>query len=658
MYVTSDKSDGVYHRKHYDISEIDTKANFLYRMEKQLEEDQNGPKKRKAKCIPSSESVMEMMFGKHTLTATAVEMVKTSELMRYLIDIKWEKYRGLFRFWWFFYLSVLTVVTFYMIYRIDFLFTEDNKKNFSQFALTGDIEHDFVLVTFFMLFPLDGIGVILVLMLLFAHFVGRNNSLMYTSHNIDYVVFFSGFVFGILVDCIIILSDNLEIGYNGEALIIAVVFGWLFATIFLRPLRHLGRTVDLVRSVVISDIVSFTSLFTILLVGFAAGFHSLFKYKSDDTMNTSELVDDHGSFQKTLFILFNVMLGLTEMHGDDNSIYDTSVPWLAIVMYVVFMIAAYALLVNALIAIMTHSCGSIFEDAYDYQRVHKLSVMIFMDELFGLNHIFRCCLQISDWKENNKYFVEVKIKEEDRQETQIRARNYFKLYWQHGSRPDSEEELARRKEELNAMKTDIIKSMEDTVAKCIDEQWKSSGQDVSVMRATTSNLNVQNLDFNVEKQQSTTESNQQYVSNSFLLEQFQNSASTELKNNVLLQEINNSMSVQLTELRTTIEVQQKKLNIVDELRMKIENQQIKLNAIDDIKTTIADQQTILKAICENIKRLETQNLVTETMILHTVETVCSKCGTKISAEKINENITLDEIEPTIKQYKSTVPIKQ
>ena len=208
------------------------------------------------------------------------------------------------------------------------------------------------------------------------------------------------------------------------------------------------------------------------------------------------------------------------------------------------------------------------------------------------------------------------------------------------------------------MKTDIIKSMEDTVAKCFDEQWKSSGQDISVMRATTSNLNVQNLDFNVEKQQSTTESNQQYVSNNFLLEQFQNNASTELQNNVLLQEINNSMSVQLTELRTTIQVQQKKLNIIDELRMKIENQQIKLNAIDDIKTTIADQQTMLKAIGENIKRLETQNPVNETMILHTVETICIKCGTKISAEKIDENITLDDIEPTIKQYKSTVPIKQ
>ena len=443
VYLKGGKTHGANHRKIYDISEIDSKSNLLYRTQ--------DAKTCMAKWKPSSESIMEMMFGKYTLTATAVEMVKTSEIMRYLIRVKWEKYQKLFFIWFLAYMTILVWVTAYMSYRIDVLLDRRTQHNFS-LSLSGDLENDFTVVTAWILLPVDCFGLALLVVLFFTRTIGRNNPAMYTMHNLDYVLSFFVFVVGIMIDSIIILSDGVK-PYSGECMTVAVVSGWWFATIFLRPFKQFGRLVDLVRRVIIQDILSFASLFIILLIGFASGLHSLFKYKSNDSNNSFDLVDEHSSLWRSSFTLFNVMLGLSELHGDDNSIYGTSASWLAITMYIVFIIVAYALLLNALIAIMTLSCGSIFEDAYDYQRVHKLSVMIFMEELFGLNHIFRYQLLIYDPRTNSDYavgnvnrgsnrfrsYAEVKIKGHDSEE------------WQQNSQSDRRGKSDKREVEENVL---------------------------------------------------------------------------------------------------------------------------------------------------------------------------------------------------------------
>ena len=457
--------DGVYHRKEYDISEIDSKANVVYRTK--------GAKTFMTRLKPPSESIMEMMYGKRTLTATAVEMVKTCEILRYLIGLKWQRYRKLFILWFLLYMAILIWVTGYMALRIDFLFKGNTTRNSSLdfFSLSGHNQRDFTVVTAWMLLPIDVFGFALLLMLLFSRTVGRNNPIVYTQHNLDYVLSFLIFVVGIMVDSAIILTGRVN-SYNGEALVIAAAFGWWFATIFLRPFKQFGRIVDLVRRFFTDDILSFASLFIILLVGFAAGLHSLFKYKVVDSEKSSDLVDDHRTFWRSSFTLFNVMLGLTEIHSDENSIYDTSASWLVISMYIVFIVIAYALLLNALIAIMTYSVGSIFEDAYDYQRVHKLSVLIFMEELFGLYHIFRYQLLLceprevyvkEDKRDKKEYrtFAEMKMKEHDSEESQVKANQESQLERRRNrTGVHSEEEIrALFKDELTKIKSDITNTL-------------------------------------------------------------------------------------------------------------------------------------------------------------------------------------------------------
>ena len=60
----------------------------------------------------------------------------------------------------------------------------------------------------------------------------------------------------------------------------------------------------------------------------------------------------------TSMTMFKLMLGLTEV----EVLYDAAHPWLAITLFVLFVLLTYILMLNALIAMMSNTCSLVSEN--------------------------------------------------------------------------------------------------------------------------------------------------------------------------------------------------------------------------------------------------------------------------------------------------------
>ena len=60
----------------------------------------------------------------------------------------------------------------------------------------------------------------------------------------------------------------------------------------------------------------------------------------------------------TCMTMFKLMLGLTDV----EVLYDAAQPWLAIALFVLFVLLTYILMLNALIAMMSNTCSLVSEN--------------------------------------------------------------------------------------------------------------------------------------------------------------------------------------------------------------------------------------------------------------------------------------------------------
>ena len=361
VYLKDGGSDGVYEKKIYDITDLDSFTN------REANKVENA-------AAPKCESVIEMIFADDTDNETALELVK-HEIISYIINLKWKSYLPIFLVWMACHFAAMIVLTAYSIVRVDFFFVNSSRAVTG--VLTGEADHDFVIVAYWLMLVLSFVFFIPIALFIFSRTVAKPRSLKHFSHNVDYFILYVIFVACIIIDAIFIAGDTDT--YNGEALIFSVLCGWLFSTMFLRAIARCGHLTVLVRRVIIRDIFAFVFVFAFLIIAFSACLHDLLKYKTDEDGN-KVLNEDFSTFGRTLFQMFHAMLGLTEISG----VFDARSSWLAIMLLITFLLITYALLVNALIGIITSTCEEIFANKRGYMNVHKLSVLIFMEEFFAL----------------------------------------------------------------------------------------------------------------------------------------------------------------------------------------------------------------------------------------------------------------------------------
>ena len=417
----------------YDIRNLDTITNHISRISPVYPDGtkQRHPSKWhffRDSWRPRAVSGLEMLFSNAITYEQQIDMMQY-KVVRYVIEQKWKMYRAFICMVGVIFLFMMAMITNFSGVRnhngkiirnmevfIDYIYCETVTGEGGNVAWNGSVPYaepdqnttfisreavrmkflskhhvpiedvtEFV-VKYILILSFGGINFSLCLLMLFCRFACKPGFISYSLHNIDYLVLYFIFSHSLLLDCICtaIYMGKDDDTYEGGFLYASIITGWLFLTMFSRVFLRFGQIVDLIRRVVKEDLLDFLSLMFILIVCFSAYFHHVFKHKIDDDGNHTDN-DDFKFLNTTIISLFSLSLGISEI----NFWKDADTPWLAAALLILFLIVTYLLLLNSLIAVMTNKCSLIFTNKEDNLRLHRLSCILFIEDLFLFPHYVR-----------------------------------------------------------------------------------------------------------------------------------------------------------------------------------------------------------------------------------------------------------------------------
>ncbi|XP_069774254.1 transient receptor potential cation channel subfamily V member 6-like isoform X2 [Narcine bancroftii] len=126
------------------------------------------------------------------------------------------------------------------------------------------------------------------------------------------------------------------------AMSLALVLGWCNVMFFARGFAMLGPFTITIQKMIFGDLIRFCWLMFLVLLGFTAAFHLTFQTLEPD------LWPHFRDFSTCLFTMFQLFLGLLDIPIN----YEKLTPAIIKVLYVAYMVLAFLLMVNLLIAVM------------------------------------------------------------------------------------------------------------------------------------------------------------------------------------------------------------------------------------------------------------------------------------------------------------------
>ncbi|XP_078725610.1 transient receptor potential cation channel subfamily V member 5-like isoform X2 [Lampetra fluviatilis] len=135
-----------------------------------------------------------------------------------------------------------------------------------------------------------------------------------------------------------VLTNDVEVIFMS----IALILGWCNIMYFARGFSMLGPFTIMIQKMLFGDLLRFIMFLIIVLLGFSAAFHVAF-----DSLDSNIFIYFR-NYPTTLFTLSQLMMGLKDLPIPNNM----NLPAIIIVLYLAYMVFAYLLLLNLLIAMM------------------------------------------------------------------------------------------------------------------------------------------------------------------------------------------------------------------------------------------------------------------------------------------------------------------
>ncbi|XP_051873158.1 transient receptor potential cation channel subfamily V member 6-like isoform X3 [Pristis pectinata] len=149
----------------------------------------------------------------------------------------------------------------------------------------------------------------------------------------------------IVYACFILITMILRVlNHEWETVIMAyaLISAWCNVLYFARGFKLLGPLCIMIQKMIFGDLMRFCYVLIIVIIGFGAGFDVHFQALDPNTYLYFR------DFTITIFTLFQLMMGLTELPGPP----DIKIPDIIIVLYMVYMCFGFVLLLNLFIALM------------------------------------------------------------------------------------------------------------------------------------------------------------------------------------------------------------------------------------------------------------------------------------------------------------------
>lgn len=227
--------------------------------------------------------------------------------------------------------------------------------------------------------------------------------------------------------------------HDNIPLIVAVICGWWLNVFFLSPIKYFSFFTELIKRVIIGDLIRFGLVIVFILVSFSAGMFIAFRGTEKE---------DFASFSSTMMAMFKLGVGIEYI----SVISSARIPVVATVIFIVFTVFTYLLMLNALIAMMSQTCSLVLEEQYPQWRLQQLSVVLFIEDILCL-----CCFHKSMFSVGSKIPtirydpITKQMKQEDRYYLEIHS-----LQMEYATA----EEKIRVKKKSNEIQTLLLQSDE------------------------------------------------------------------------------------------------------------------------------------------------------------------------------------------------------
>ncbi|KAJ8301014.1 hypothetical protein KUTeg_022533 [Tegillarca granosa] len=339
VYYFENEADGLTDVKTFDITEFDSIC-FDASQEK-----------------PKTVSISEMLSHGHH-NSNSVFRIITRTPFKQVIDSKWLVYRPAFLLVMILHFIGIGICTLFAVLR------REQSDEHSAVSIAASIQ----------------IGMLGITYIIIAFFVIRRKKQRYDLMKSRKVILHHSGYICLLVTCSVSLSidvvlNNIPGIKTDVPIIIALVLGWWFSVFFLSPFRRFSFFTVMMRRVFFGDFLRFFVIMAFELVSFTAAMYLLFLPPDYTTSNVP--VEDFGGYFQTMLTMFKLMIGL----GDIEILYESKIPSLAIVIFVIFVITTYILMVNALIAMMSNTCTQVFQEKFHEWRIQQLSAILAIEDI-------------------------------------------------------------------------------------------------------------------------------------------------------------------------------------------------------------------------------------------------------------------------------------
>lgn len=383
VYRTLYDYNGIFETNLYDITEIDTLAGEEWSLDQSVYQTHCWWKDllrnvRMVLCCsrtfaqrslcgpPVMEKICEVDI------ASACHIISTPVVTK-LISDKWKMCKIFFYIWGLLHLAEMIFMTVYAYNKFEYVdYLRNNNETMlchNPTNVTGWQPRNkaFIDITCALFLGLSFFTIYLELIRTFVHRKPWNLHLIHHNGSFRLVLLLKALV--IAVDCFWYFACP---GTNDRTpLVLALLLGWFFCTFFLRPFKIFSFFTVMLMRVLLGDMLRFFSIIVIELVSFTLVMFLLFQNNSGEP--PAEFKNWHSSF----LTMFQLMLGITEI----EVLSQAEPAWLAITLFVVYILLTYVLLINSLIAMMSITCAEIAGEKVNQWKIQRLSVILFLEKL-------------------------------------------------------------------------------------------------------------------------------------------------------------------------------------------------------------------------------------------------------------------------------------
>ncbi|XP_013393212.1 uncharacterized protein LOC106160945 [Lingula anatina] len=296
--------------------------------------------------------------------------------IREMVSAKWKEYRKYYFLWGFFHLLAMVAITLCCCFRpLDLEPQSVLNPNVSRSIGQAAFSHltqmyskpiDILRATFEISF---GTSCFIILLfevihetIIHKHFPFINRILGNGTYRLTYIAFTFSAVLTFLFRLFVYHYEEIP-------MVAMLVSGWYFTLFFTRGFKKFSFFTVMIQKVFFGDLFRFSVVFIVLLSAFSSAMFVSFQ-------NVPEKIpEEFADYLSTIFTLFKLALGL----ADIEVLSQTRRPWLTIVLFLLFVVLAYILLVNMLIALLSETCSVVAKNKTAQWKLQRLSITLLIE---------------------------------------------------------------------------------------------------------------------------------------------------------------------------------------------------------------------------------------------------------------------------------------